>query len=263
MLYGWNAGWSKLYARADGREAWLRGAVSRFSDLAAFTGPCEADEALEPGELAVCVIELGHKPRTHRWSPELCEEDDERCESSDEIPGFVVLGLRDVDAGVVVYSVDPRGEMYLLDLREEPRAPLPPCEAPRLIGPSHLECTFSNDEVKVFSLFDGSVTPISFPEGTRWAGFATAHRGMAAGLNAASLWTTIDGGASWDPVNVEFSGKPDSLPLAAVQCTSVACAAGPVVWVDGEIAKRLGLESVRYVGFERTPLEAHRMAAPW
>ncbi len=117
--------------------------------------------------------------------------------------------------------------------------------------------------MNVFSLADWSITPISLPEGTRWAGFATADRGMAAGLNAASLWTTTDGGASWEPVDVELSGKPDSLPLAPVQCTNIACGSGPVVWVDGEVAKHLRLESVRYVGFERTPLEAHRRSLPW
>ena len=57
---------------------------------------------------------------------------------------------------------------------------------------------------------------------------------MAAGLNAAALWTTRDGGASWQPLNIALSGSADSLPLASVECTNIACAAGPVVWVDGE-----------------------------
>ncbi len=115
VLYGWNDGWSELYARAGGGQAWLRGTVSRFSDLAAFTGPCDADQSLEPAELAVCLIEPGREPRTHRWSPELCEEDDWRCQSRDEIPGFTHLDLQAMDAGVVVYSINREGEDHLLD----------------------------------------------------------------------------------------------------------------------------------------------------
>lgn len=264
VLYEWGEEWNRTYVRPGDGETWWKSTMSRFSEAVVFEGECNLADDLDPNELAVCLLDDEGRTRAHAWVPAKCTDGDWPCDR-DEPARDEDFQLVALESELLIYSVvsiaPAKAEFFLLDLREDSGGPLPACDNPRIVGPTHLQCTPDGAEPKVFSRSGTSFVEVPLPEGARWAGFASASRGMAAGPNAASVWTTLDGGESWQPLEVDVSGAPSSLPLAPVACTNIVCAAGPVMWVEDQAADDLELESAHYVGFERTVVR--EPASPW
>ena len=128
---------------------------------------------------------------------------------------------------------------------------------PYFIG-NALRTTLTTDEgLLVVDVRDGQTVLMAVPEEAVSVGFASRDRGLAVGSHLDEVWTTVDGGETWTPHEIEVDGDPAAVKLRRVRCTNSACAAEPLVWMTPEVRSKIDAEPPRLVA-PTTALERRR-----
>jgi hypothetical protein len=97
-------------------------------------------------------------------------------------------------------------------------------ERPQFTGDGLIVATTSSgdENVLVVGPMEGQLVSFPLPEGTVSAGLADAMHGVAMGATYAQVFVTVDGGVTWTPTPMPWTGDPGSYPSAA----EVACSPG-------------------------------------
>jgi hypothetical protein len=143
-----------------------------------------------------------------------------------------------------------RSKMHILDVRTGTLAfdSLQDCTTLRWVGPGWLRCAARAEtpDNTLFRIDGDEAVRVSLPPGALSVAFTDRQRGLAAGRTADALWTTSDGGATWDPAAVSIEGDPGHLRVDPAQCTNVVCSARPFVWADEAVLGTFALPEVRF-----------------
>ena len=263
-LFTYTDRWTQTFAGApspDQRRA--HAAVSQVDGSVVLDRPCDLDWALQPQDTAeapaLCVVEAGHPPRTLRsWSTPGAAGADNDC--NDLVTDCARypsarserLSLEGYQHPYLLVDHGNSG-VYVLDVRSGKIAPsiTEGCRSPRWVGPGWLQCispTTAPKPALVLRRVDGDeARTVALPPLARRAAFADARRGLAAGHTAEALWTTADGGTTWDPAHLEIDGHPSHLRLERPQCTNVVCSARPFVWANEAVLGRFELPETRFL----------------
>lgn len=90
------------------------------------------------------------------------------------------------------------------------------------------------------------------PEGATGVAMASVTRGIAAGEHAGLLWTTADGGETWQPAELPIDGDPSAITLDEPKCENRSCSVGRLVWFDVEIVPPSNAPELRLLGRPRS-----------
>ena len=93
----------------------------------------------------------------------------------------------------------------------------------------------------------GGLHQRTLPEGAVVVAMATVERGVAAGHHAGLLWTTIDGGETWQQPALPITGEPSAVLIDAPSCTNRACTVGPLVWFDADALAPSDVPELRWI----------------
>jgi hypothetical protein len=85
----------------------------------------------------------------------------------------------------------------------------------------------------------------TLPDGATAVAMATVMRGIAAGEHAGRVWTTEDGGTTWQRAALPIVGDADAVPVEPPQCTNRACTVGSLVWFDADALPNAGGPEMR------------------
>lgn len=258
-VYDWDGDWAERAVFPSTRRGpgWLDTVTDAVAGGVAFPGACDRERFENTGEVGICWVPAGAEPRTRTWVVGLsdieCAYDEETCALMLEEAWSLELTLVQVEAPYLIYRLGDRSAPgRLVDLRTGDAEALPPCDSPRLVGWGHLQCNDGEDGVSLWALGDAKPQAVELPEGAVSVAFASWTRGLAAGRRADAVWSTTDGGQTWEPLTVELTGPGASLPLGRARCTNAACVAAPVLWVDPELLSQVDVEPVEFVGFEQS-----------
>ncbi len=258
--------WREFFARGPSPESLKiprRSAVSIIDGAAVLLGACELDWRVEGDDTHhACVIGLDKRPLTLReWTAavpeESCEAEGEfGCEDerSVEQPGDDAPMLIGFQHPYLIYRSAARApHVEFVDVRSSVRAfsELPECSRGGWAGPGWITCITEQagkSALVVARIDDAGARVVELPVGAESVGFADDLRGMAAGISADEIWTTIDGAQSWTKLDPGLDSHPGNLRVETVECTNVVCGARPVVWADPDVLQRFELPDVRFVG---------------
>jgi hypothetical protein len=254
-VFDWDDEWvERVVLPSDTRHPpTLQTAADVLGGGVAVPGVCTGDSAAR-SDTCICWIPKGAPPTTVSLVVEPpqspCDPDDTWCSQEFNDAAPPKLQPIQVEYPYLIYRFGSYDmPAHITDMRVADGTPLPPCTNPRLVGWGHLQCDGS-DGAALWVLGDATPQQRSLPEGAISTAFASWTRGIAAGRFADALWSTTDGGRSWQPLPVDIDGRTDSLPVGEANCSNVACNVSTIVWASPRLRSQLAGDPVTIVGFE-------------